>query len=44
MGADEQKGAYALIDDMVKRAYLAAAAACKRCVYGLSPADKKLSA
>ena len=44
LGGDEQKGAYAMIDDMMQRAYRAAAAAGKRCVYGPSPADKKLGA
>ena len=44
LSTEEQKNAYARIDDLVKRGFVAAAAAGKRVVYGPSPADKMLHA
>ena len=43
LDTEEQRGAYALIDDYVYRAYEAAAASAKRTIYSASPADKQLS-
>ena len=37
-------GAYAMIDSYVQKGTAAAAASCKRVIYGPSPADKKLHA
>jgi hypothetical protein len=44
LASEEQKGAHAMIDDLVQRAYVAAAAAAKRIIYGPSPADRRLRA
>ena len=43
LDTEEQRGAYALIDDYVHRAYEAAAASAKRTIYSASPADKQLA-
>ena len=42
LGADAQKGAHGVIDDYVRRGFVAAADAAKRTIYSASPADKKL--
>ena len=44
LATEEQRGAHALIDDLVKRGYLSAAANAKRIIYGPSPADRCLRA
>ena len=41
---EQQKGTHAMIDDLVRRANVAAAAYFKRVVFGPSPSDKKLRA
>ena len=41
---DEQAGAYKMIDGLVRRAMVAAAAHAKRVIYGVSPADRALRA
>ena len=42
LSTEEQRGAFAMIDDFMKRGLEAAAANGKRIVYGASPADRKL--
>ena len=41
---EEQKGAFRMIDDYVRRAYVAAAASAKRTIYGACPAERRLHA
>lgn len=41
---DEQRNAYAVIDDFVQRGYAAAAQAAKRVIFGPNPADRELKA
>ena len=44
LSAEEQQGAYTMIDDLAHKAYKAAAAMAKRTIYGATPADRHLRA